>query len=243
MELPIFSDNLKSSASWVDLLAREQQRWRQASTKMDAETTEPLIRKRQIQHLRAWSGEDIREAHLLDAARRISDWAMLPQAKLTHEQSIEIYRTLVGAPEGQDVLRKTEPVPLNPMHDPAPAVIVPRMLENAFDWFSVESFAELHPVERASVVFLRLLDLHPFPTAPRTTALLLASFYTESAGFPPLIISSDPATTTAFGNALDAAFRMLTQPLVELFARMLIETMTLATVEEPEEPVEEEGKR
>lgn len=221
MELPIFSDNLKSSASWVDLLAREQQAWRQASTELEASR----LRQYQLKNLRAWSGEEIQEDRLLEAFRFISDSARRPEARLTHEQFIDLYRSLIGAPPGTDVYRKTEPTPLNPMHDPAPALIIPKMLESAFDWFQVESFGELHPVERASVVFLRLLDLHPFPTAPKTTALLAASFYTETAGFPPLIVASDPATMTTFANALEAAFRMLTQPLVECFARMLIDTM------------------
>ena len=79
--------------------------------------------------------------------------------------------------------RKTEPKPINAVHDPLPAVLLPRFLDNAFDWFSTEGFAEMHAVEQAAVVFLRVLDLHPFTTLNETMALLAASFYVERAGF------------------------------------------------------------
>jgi hypothetical protein len=127
------------------------------------------------------------------------------------------------------VLRKTEPLPLNPMHDPTPAALLPRMLDNAFDWFSAPSFNQLHAVEQAAVVYLRLLDLHPFPSHTEATSLFAASFYTERAGFPPLVIVADEATAARYVNALEAAFRMLTQPLVEFFAEALTRTMRLSS--------------
>jgi len=114
------------------------------------------------------------------------------------------------------------------MHDPRPALVLPRMLDNAFDWFGTESFKDLHPVERAAVVYLRLLDLHPFPTQTEITATLAASFYTEREGLPPLVIFADDSTLARYAHALEAAFRMLTQPLVELFAEMLTRMMQIS---------------
>src|SRR5262249_11930762 len=102
-----------------------------------------------------------------------------------------------------------------------------RMLDNAFDWFSTESFKDLHPVERAAVVYLRLLDLSPFPSHTETTATLAASYYAEREGLPPLVIFADGATQARYAHALEAAVRMLTQPLVELFAEMLMRTMRI----------------
>jgi hypothetical protein len=57
------------------------------------------------------------------------------------------------------------------------------------------------------------------------TALLAASFYTERDGLPPLVIFADETTLARYRHALEAAFRMLTQPLVELFAEMLTRAM------------------
>src|SRR5262249_37783871 len=223
MELPIFSDNLKSSGSWTAKLAREQERWRQAPPDLAERRVRPL----QMEHMLRRAEREIDERRLLEAARRVSTWALEPVAKFGLERLLEMHRVLIGAPCDQDVFRKTEASPIYPMHDPAPALIVSRMLDNAFDWFGTDSFSELHPVERASIVYLRLLDLQPFPSATETTALLAASFYVESTGFPPLVIFSDETTMERYANALEAAFRMLTQPLVEFFAEMLKVTMLI----------------
>jgi hypothetical protein len=166
---------------------------------------------------------------LFGVAKSVSSWARETDARLDLERLLEIHRDLVGASATEDVLRKTEPLPITAMHDPTPAVLLPRMLDNAFDWFGTQSFNELHAVEQAAVVYLRLLDLHPFPSRTETTALLAASFYTERAGLPPLIIAADEETLARYISALEAAFRMLTQPLVEFFAEMLTRTMRLSS--------------
>ncbi len=224
MELPIFNDNLKSSGSWAAQLAREQEAWSQGLR----DGAESRVRELQVQHALERAGQGIDVQRLLAAARRVSSWAADAEAEFTLARLLDLHRMLVGTAPEEDVLRKTEPPPINAMHDPAPALIVPRMLDNAFDWFGTDSFKELHPVERAAVVYLRLLDLHPFPAHTETTALLAASFYTEHAGLPPLIIFADEVTRAQYQQALEAAFRMLTQPLVELFAEMLRRTMSLA---------------
>lgn len=216
----MMNDNLKSSGAWTAELSREQGAWRQARH----ERAEFRVRELQTEH----AGQGIDEQRLLAAAQMVSLWAADAEVELTLDRLLELHRTLIDAAPEEDVLRKAEPLPINAMHDPAPALIVPRMLDNAFDWFGTDSFKELHPVERAAVVYLRLLDLYPFPAHNETTALLGASFYTERAGLPPLIIFSDEVTRARYQQALEAAFRMLTQPLVELFAEMLRRTMLLA---------------
>ncbi|MGA1369861.1 MAG: hypothetical protein ACO394_15270, partial [Blastocatellia bacterium] len=50
--------------------------------------------------------------------------------------------------------------------------------------------------------------------------------YTQRAGLPPLIVDpGDPEVTAQFDQALEAAFRMLTQPLIELFTDVTLRTM------------------
>jgi hypothetical protein len=235
IELPIFSDNLKSSGSWADLLAREQRSWKEALTSADSRAQiETSIREHQVKHALLRVKQGFKEENFREAARSVSSWAGETDAKLTAERLLELHRALSGAPRGEDVLRKTEPLPINAMHDPTPALLLPRMLDNAFDWFATPGFGELHSVEQATVVYLRLLDLYPFPSLTETTALLAASFYIERAGLPPLIIFADAATMAQYAGTIEAAFRMLTQPLVEFFAEMLRRTMRLSAGGEDE---------
>lgn len=223
MELPIFNDNLKSSGSWTEQLAKDREVWAQLPAEAGA-----IARQWQAEQLALRPGLEVDPARLQSAVDAVAEWAAEKDGQFTLARLLELHRRLVGAGEAEDLLRKTEPRPLNVMHDPAPAVIVPKMLDNAFDWFSTDSFRELHPVEAASVVYLRLLDLHPFPAQTEITALIAAGYYTQRAGFPPLILYADEMTTARFTQALEAAFRMLTQPLVELFAEMLRRTMRRA---------------
>lgn len=223
MELPIFNDNLKSSASWNQALARAQTAWEPVRASVAAR-----VRDEQIKQLaqRAGVQDDLpAQAGLYDAAQLVSEWANEPGIKLTLEHLTNLHRTLIGAAEDTDVLRRTEPLPLNAVHDPTPAVLLPRLLDNAFDWFATEGFAEMHAVEQAAVVFLRLLDLYPFPQFSEITALLAASFYTERAGLPPVFVFNDDVTLQRYAVVTETAFRMLTQPLVEFFAEMLVRAM------------------
>ena len=228
MDLPIFSDNLKSSGSWAGSLARARVEWDEARQSVEArERIEALTRREQVEQALRRSGQGIDAQRLLEAAKTVSEWAADLESRFDVERLIELHRTITGATNGADVLRRTEPMPINATHDPTPALLLPRMLDNAFDWFNTESFKDLHPVERAAVVYLRLLDLQPFPSHTETTATLAASFYTEREGLPPLVIFADDTTLARYSRALEAAFRMLTQPLVEIFAEMLTRTMRI----------------
>jgi hypothetical protein len=228
MDLPIFNDNLKSSASWADLLASERESWDGGRRLSGARVQiEARTRQEQVEQALRLAGRGIDGRDLIGAAGMVSAWAAEPEAKFGVERLLDLHRAVIGAALGADILRKTEPAPVVAGHEPAPALILPRMLDNAFDWFDTESFGDLHPVERAAVVYLRLLDLHPFSTYTETTATLAAGFYTEREGLPPLVIFADDLTQARYARALEAAFRMLTQPLVELFAEMLTRTMRI----------------
>jgi hypothetical protein len=228
MDLPIFNDNLKSSASWADLLAGEREAWDNARQAPDARVQiEARTRREQIEQALRRAGRGIDGRRLLEAAELVSAWAADHEAKFGVERLLDLHRVATGAPAGAEVLRKTEPTPINATHEPTPALLLPRMLDNAFDWFDTESFRDLRPVERAAVVYLRLLDLNPFPSHTETTATLAAGFYTEREGLPPLVIFADELTQARYARALEAAFRMLTQPLVEFFAEMLTRTMRI----------------
>lgn len=233
MELPIFNDNLRSSGSWTAQLANEQEKWKAALARAEHEASlAAQLRSIQVEQMVRRAVQELEGERMRAAAQLVSHWAAEPEAKLTSARLLALHRALIGAASEADVVRRSEPLPLAVGHDPTPALLVPRMLDHAFDWFATPSFAELHPVEQATVVYLRLLDLHPFANAVEPTALLAASFYTERAALPPLIIFADETTQARYAHALAAAFRMLTQPLVELLAEMLVRALQLAQGEE-----------
>jgi Fic family protein len=101
------------------------------------------------------------------------------------------------------------PKPVAPEHLPA-------LLESACLWYTAESFAELNPVEQASIVLLRLIDMQPFEQANERTALVAASLFTLRSELPPIIIK--PEMDSAYRNALDEGTRMNTKPMVETVA-------------------------
>lgn len=247
MELPIFASNLRSSASWKELLDQAHAQWQAAIASPDnREQLEPRIRMLQLLHTLTRAGKSVDEraaallvlqppdplnqsepARFLCAAQLVSN-AAAPEAKLTPALLADIYRTLTGAAPEAEVFRTTETLALNPAHSPVPAVLLPKMIDNALDWFTTDSFRELHPGERATLVYLRLLDLQPFPSHHETIALLAASFFTEQVTLPPLIIFADDLSAARYAAVIESAFRMLTQPLVEFMAENL--TRTIQTV-------------
>ncbi len=91
-----------------------------------------------------------------------------------------------------------------------------RRLDIACDWFSADSFNELHAVEQAATVFLRLAEIGAFEEHNHLTSLLGASLFTMRDGFPPIIIPPEMGQSTR--NAFDEAMRMNTRPMVELIA-------------------------
>ncbi|HZS09814.1 MAG TPA: Fic family protein [Blastocatellia bacterium] len=248
MELPVFANNLRSSASWKEILDAAHEQWKEATASaLNRERLESRVRLLQLLHTLGRAGKfvDEREAALLAlqppdslnqsepagfirAAKLVSSSATDAEAKLTLELLTDIYRTLAGTAPDADVIRKTESLALNPAHSPAPAILLPQLIDNALDWFTTGGFGELHVVEKAALVYLRLLDLQPFPTHHEQVALLAASFYVERAGLPPLVIFADEPGASRYPAVIESAFRLLTQPLVEFMAENL--TRTIQTV-------------
>ena len=99
------------------------------------------------------------------------------------------------------------------------------ILDSVCQWFSADSFRELHPVEQASIVLLRLIEMHPFELRNERTALLAASLFTLRSGLPPLII--EPGSHQAYRAALDQGLRMNTKPMVEFLAQSIEASLDL----------------
>lgn len=98
-------------------------------------------------------------------------------------------------------------------------------LEGACQWFSAESFTELHPIEQAAIVFLRLIDLRPFAQRNDRTALVAASLFTLRSGLPPIIIGVE--AQQAYRAALNEGVRMNTKPMVEFLAESVEQSLDL----------------
>lgn len=137
-------------------------------------------------------------------------------AVLTPELLLRLHGTIIGAStefraSGGDANRSPKPQQLT------------LAVDAACRWFTAESFTELNPVEQASIVLLRLIELEPFEIANERTVLLAASLFTLRSGLPPLIITPDRAA--AYRGAIDEGFRANTKPMVELLAETIEATL------------------
>lgn len=94
----------------------------------------------------------------------------------------------------------------------------------ACGWFAADSFLELHAVEQAGIVLLRLAEIDPFERPSDRTALLAASLFTLRAGLPPIIIGPD--LSPSFRAALKEGLRISTRPVVELIGEAVESTLT-----------------
>lgn len=208
MNLPIYQENLRSSGDWLSGLTQAREAWTSAKTR-------PEI----IEHIREQQSQ-LFGAESLSTAQMISEWAADAEVKLDVARLLELNRTLTSS---EQIFREIEATPINAAHEPPIARTVPRLLDNAIGWFATEGFAQMNPIEQATLVHLRLLDLQPFAAANFQTAILAASYYIERADLPPLLF--DP-TDARYAAALESGFRMLTQHLVDYFAESLRSTLT-----------------
>ena len=128
---------------------------------------------------------------------------LTPNLLLTFHSDPEIgFRRSCGDPSARK--------PVSPEHLPA-------LIDSACRWYTAESFSELNPIEQASIVLLRLIDLQPFEQANERTALVAASLFTLRGELPPIIIK--PEMHDAYRSSLDEGVRMNTQPMVDLLAQ------------------------
>ncbi len=136
--------------------------------------------------------------------------------ELTSDLLRSLHRLALSGESSAGQWRQEKAVPLYAAHDPASPDEVPRLLEIAFGWFSADSIRDLHPIEQAALVHLRLYELQPFDRASGRISRLASSLYTVRAGLPFIIL--EPTESPRYCQALLAGFQMSTTPLVELFA-------------------------
>ncbi|MCI0489123.1 MAG: Fic family protein [Blastocatellia bacterium] len=163
------------------------------------------------------TGEDAAIAGLLASLRVVETEARERgrTAALTPETLSKLHEPFGVEGEG---FRKTPGEATSPFK-PTPAAYLSTTIESACRWFAVESFAELSPIEQASIALLRILEIQPFERASQRTAILAASLFTLRSQLPPVII--EPGRAPAYRAALDEGARMNTTPMVELLAEVI----------------------
>jgi len=85
-------------------------------------------------------------------------------------------------------------------------------LNNFFNWLTAESVAEIHPIERAALVIVRIVDLWPFERGNLTVAVLLGNTVLAQENLPPFFVL--PQHKAEFQTAIAQAMTIETQPLV-----------------------------
>lgn len=165
---------------------------------------------------------------LLDSVRAVTSLARAngKAAELTSELLLQLH-SLPGTGFRQTAGDTNRIVrPASPEHLPA-------LLESACRWYTAESFAELNPLEQASIVLLRLIEIQPFEEANERTALVTASLFTLRSELPPIIIK--PEMDSAYRSARDEGMQMNTKPMVELVAEAVERSLS--------EMIEQAGKQ
>ncbi len=161
-------------------------------------------------------GKEFSEADRLIAERlaslRIVETLARNQAELTPDLILKLNNPLGIHESG---FRKG-PIAGSGLFRPAMPEHIPASIESVCRWLTAESFAELNPLEQASITHLRLLEIQPFERANFETALAAASLFTLRNQMPPIIIKDEESSL--YHAAVEEGTRMNTKPMVEFMA-------------------------
>ena len=147
----------------------------------------------------------------------------------------QLHSRLTGQPEGRPSdYRQASAAPLLESHDPAEPELVPPLVDTALQWCRADSFAEMHEVEQAALVLLKLTDIQPFDRHNGTTLRLFSNFFLVRAGYPPAVIRSELAGR--YSIALQKALCYQTGPLVELLTDSVAFSLRYCLEEPPSPP-------
>jgi len=87
-----------------------------------------------------------------------------------------------------------------------------RSLDNLFNWFTAESVAEIHPIERSALMITRIADIWPFDSGNLTVAIMVSNIILGQSGFPPFFVL--PEHKREFTTVIAQAIAIETQPIV-----------------------------
>ena len=89
---------------------------------------------------------------------------------------------------------------------------IDRSLDILLNWFTAESVAEIHPIERAALMITRIADIWPFDSGNLTVAIMLSNIILRQAALPPFFVL--PEHKREFTVVIGQAIVIETQPIV-----------------------------
>lgn len=147
----------------------------------------------------------------------------------------QLHARLTGQPEGRPSdYRQAPAAPLLEGHDPAEPELVSQLVDAALQWCRADSFAEMHEVEQAALVLLKLTDIQPFDRHNGKTLRLFSNFFLVGGGYPPAVIRSELAGR--YSMALHKALCYQTGPLVDLLTESVAFSLGYCLGEPPGPP-------
>lgn len=87
-------------------------------------------------------------------------------------------------------------------HIPPQPFLIKEQMENFIYWYNTEA-QKLHPIERAAIVHIMFVGIHPFVDGNGRTSRLLLNLELMKNGYPPIVIRADNRVN--YYNALDKA--------------------------------------
>ena len=147
----------------------------------------------------------------------------------------QLHTVLVGHPVDRlSDYRHGPATALLESHDPVEPELVPQVVDAALQWCRADSFAEMHEVEQAALVLLKLTDIQPFDRHNGKTLRLFSNFFLVRAGYPPAVIRSE--LSERYSMALRKALCYQTGPLVELLTESVAFSLGYCLGEPPSRP-------
>lgn len=182
---------------------------------------------------RQYEGRRQQERHL-EAGRWFLERAQQSAAP-TPADLRNLHSRLVGQWQGRPAgYRQVPAAPLLESHEPAEPELVPQLVDTALEWCRADSFAEMHEVEQAALVLLKLTDIQPFDRHNGKTLRLFSNFFLVRAGYPPAVIRSELAGR--YSMAVRKALCYQTGPLVELLTESVAFSLGYCLGEPPGPP-------
>ncbi len=136
---------------------------------------------------------------------------------LAGDDLLELHRILLsGVHPRAGEFRQQDATPLALGHDPIEAELVAPVIDNALGWFQSESFAQMHEVEKSTLMLIKLMDVQPFDEANGKTLRLFSNFFLLKAGYPPAVVPASQASP--YDLAIQSSLRFDTQPIIDLIA-------------------------
>jgi fido (protein-threonine AMPylation protein) len=126
-------------------------------------------------------------------------------------------------PPSDGALRTTDLKPQFGNARPSSPRFLEARLQDLLDWLASESGTSMFPAERMALWFPRFLEISPFDRGNFRTAHLFLSYFSRSAGFPPVTLQLSEAEETR--SDVENALKFDTYPLVRRFSDALARSL------------------